>query len=203
MSVTKLTMSGFKPSTFNKYDDFLAGNAAYDPAATWLIQRITATGGETSITFSSIPQTYKHLQIRFNFTTSANGNWILLQSNSDTTTANYPSHALYGTGSSAAAGGWANGGYAGNAIYGWGYGTIANTYPMVGITDILDYTSTSKNKTIKTFTGCNNNSTTLLEVTLSSGLWLSTSSISSLKILFSGAATLNAGSTIALYGFTG
>ena len=31
MAITKLTMSGFKPSTFNKYDDFLAGNAAYIP----------------------------------------------------------------------------------------------------------------------------------------------------------------------------
>ena len=63
MAVTKISNSGIKTGVL-KYDSMLAGNAAYDPAATWLIQRVNGTGSSTAITFSSIPQTYQHLQIR-------------------------------------------------------------------------------------------------------------------------------------------
>ena len=58
---------------FPKSRSLLAGNAAYDPAATFLIQRTTLSSTGT-VTFTSIPQTYKHLQIRFLARHSASGN---------------------------------------------------------------------------------------------------------------------------------
>ncbi len=90
----------------------LAGNAAYDPAGTFLIQRVAGTGSAGTISFTSIPQTYKHLQIRSIARDTYNdGSSILLdlqmQFNGDTGS-NYTKHILTGTGSSATASGSAS-----------------------------------------------------------------------------------------------
>jgi hypothetical protein len=61
------------------------------------------SGGSSDVTFSSIPSTYKHLQIRgiYRYTTALD---ILgMQLNGDTA-ANYSSHKVFGSGSSTGAG---------------------------------------------------------------------------------------------------
>ena len=58
------------------------------------------SGGQSTITFSSIPSTYKHLQIRYaakNSGTSENFVAMKWVYNSDTA-ANYSNHYIYGSG---------------------------------------------------------------------------------------------------------
>ena len=154
--------------------------------------------GASSITFSSIPSTYKHLQIRF-----IGGNTVpdvaYVKFNSDTTSANYATHALTGSGSSATAYGTTNAGGV-NIQVSWGVysnGTIFNA----GIIDIIDYASTSKFKTVKAFSGWDTNGSSGQAIELDSGLWRSTSAINSISINVS--SNWATGSTFALYGIKG
>ena len=159
------------------------------------IATATPTSG-TVVTFSSIPSTFKHLQIRMNVLPSTSGGTLKMEFNSDTTVANYAAHWLNGDGSSVYAYGQASYGSipiiaAGNTII---------THPNVGIIDILDYTNTSKYKTVRSIAGYDNNGSGNVEI--DSGLWLSTSAISSLSITLSPylSRAYSSGTTFALYG---
>lgn len=200
MAVTKLSNSGIKTGVL-KYDSMLAGNAAYDPAATWLIQRQTATGSEASITFSSIPQTYQHLQIRAmtRETRAVTVSSYYVRFNSDTG-ANYVWHSLYGNGTTVTA----TAGTSQTSIeggYDFGSSATANLFG-VSIIDIHDYASTTKNKTVRMIDGRDNNSTNGL-IKLASGLWLSTSAITSITVTPTVSGNFAASTTFALYGFKG
>ena len=70
------------------------------------IATYTATGGETSFTFSSIPQTYKSLQIRWMYRDAGNGTvagTCSLAVNMNGTTDDLPYNQLFGNGTSAVA----------------------------------------------------------------------------------------------------
>ena len=160
------------------------------------------SGGQSSAVFSSIPSTYKHLQIRLcarvtGATTDSN---IVAYFNADTTSGNYPQHVLYGTGSAAAAG------YSpsdANLAIGRtpGASSSANMFGL-GIADILDYTNTNKNKTVRALSGQDQNGSGI--VLLNSGLWLSTTAISTITITAqSGNGNLAQYSSFALYGIKG
>lgn len=164
----------------------------------------TATpSGVTSVTFSSIPSTYKHLQIRGIGRTNggANSSYLITATfNSDSTAANYAYHYLRGNGTNAAAVGTTA---TGNAIIGL-FPSSGSTASAFGATicDILDYANTSKYKTIRGFTGSDTNTASAsFSVNLNSSLWLSTSAVTSLTI--TGEAAFAAGSTFALYGIKG
>lgn len=199
MAVTKFS-SGSSFKNLTKYDDFLAGNAAYDPAATWFIQRITATGGESSISFTSIPQTYTSLQIRgIARDTDAGTGWNYggMRVNNDTGS-NYAQHYLRGNGSAVAAYGGATM-TTGSGILAIGNGATSGIFGT-SIFDFHDYASTSRYKTIRGFVGGDSNGAGL--VYLNSTLWQSTSAITSIQIL-PGATAFAAGTTFALYGMKG
>lgn len=205
MAITKVSNSGFK-SGMTKYDSFLAGNEAYDPAATFLISSVTGNGSATTLTFSSIPQTYKHLQIRGVGKVTALQRSALLgiQFNSDTGT-NYTTHRLIGDGSAAAATGETAKTYISfrDSIAGSQTSTpsMANIVGGV-IIDVHDYASTSKYKTLRGFGGVDGNYASVdFEVNLISGLWLSTSAITSITLYANDAFT--AATKFSLYGFTG
>ncbi len=202
MAVTKLSNSGIKTGVL-KYDSMLAGNAAFDPAATWLIQRVNGTGSSATITFSNIPQTYQHLQIRTlaqSTSTSATSFVRLqIQFNSDTG-ANYVTHYLQGTGGAVSAASITSG--TNIEVSGAAYrNTTATDIYGTSIIDLHDYASTTKNKTLRSLSGGDNNSTNGL-IFLSSGLWLNTNAISSITIT-AGAGNFTTASTFALYGFKG
>lgn len=178
------------------------------PSSFESIATATGTGSAGSITFSSIPSTYVSLQlrclIRDTSTASNSSGAIGLQLNGDTS-ANYPVHYLQGDGSSATA-------YGANAAFGqtqidiqaagarWTSGT---TTCNVAIIDIQDYASTTRNKTVRYFAGVDNNTgTTAGKVAVGSGLWLSTSAVTSLTLL--PYATAFASNTVfSLYGIKG
>ena len=123
----------------NKLWDQVSYEGDFESIATTTI----GTTSTSSITFTSIPQNYTHLQIRGITLTSNNyGSDVKMNFNSDTGN-NYSVHGLYGQGSGATA----------------SYSALSNGYVIVGlqgqtagpspfVTDILDYTNTNKFKTI-------------------------------------------------------
>lgn len=167
------------------------------------IQTVTAAGGESSLSFTSIPGTYKHLQIRWRSRVNSGGTTaesLWMRFNSDTSSV-YNYHALYGTGSVAEA----NGDINLDRIYSLnsnaGSGMASNIFG-VGIMDIHDYSSTTKNKTTRALCGCDANvSNANFRVVLNSNLWRSTSAITSISMF--GSDTFVAGSTFSLYGIKG
>lgn len=162
------------------------------------IATVTATGSETSLTFSGIPSTYKALQIRgiTRQTTNSGGSILYMQANSSSS--NYARHMLYGTGSAAGASGAASQSSIHIASQ-TADGAINSSIFTGVIIDVQDYASSTKNKTVRSFFGTDSNGAFSNWVGLSSGLWADTTAISSLTFTqYSGAFA--AGSTFALYG---
>jgi hypothetical protein len=158
-----------------------------------------SSGASNTVTFSSIPSGYKSLQIRWQYLDSVNSAALVnLRFNGDTGT-NYARHRLMGYNSSVFTSATAGT----TAIYiSSNNSTISTntTFPGVGIVDIIDYSSTTKNKTVRGIYGLDgNNAANYDEITLLSGLWMSTSAINSITI-FTGGTKFNTGSSIALYG---
>lgn len=175
----------------------IAGMLSGGVAATDFESIATAngTGSSGTITFSSIPSTYTHLQIRtFAKTSQVNAySFLYFTLNGDTTTS-YSAHELVGNGSAASAS-------AGTSLASsWmGYCGAANTTSNYGgiVTDILDYANTNKYKTIRSLGGLDSNGAGY--VSLDSGLWMKTNAISSISII-SGAGNFTTASSFALYG---
>ena len=129
------------------------------------------SSGSSSITFSSIPQTYTHLQLRYisrDARTAYNDSPIDLTFNGSSATA-YAKHFLQGDGSSAIAGSETSQTYL--RLEGAGNNTLSSAFGA-GVTDILDYTSTTKNKTVRQLFGVDKNGNGI--VRLVSGLWYAT-----------------------------
>jgi hypothetical protein len=161
------------------------------------IQTVTGTG--SSLSFTSIPSTYKHLQIR-GLTRDGSDSAVVAQFNSDTSTSNYAHHRLYGNGSTVTAEGYPSGTFPfGFAMISLTNGVPASTYATV-IADIADYASTTKNKTVRSFYGQDQNGSG--QVGLTSSLWLNTAAITSILLRpYSG--TFAAGTVFSLYGIKG
>jgi hypothetical protein len=169
---------------------------AYDALATVIVP----SGGAASVTFSGIPTGYKHLEIRGiardNRATSGQ-DLGTIRFNGDSAT-NYARHRLYGNGSGTAS---ADGGATQSSIFGFNAvhaNGISNTFGT-GIMTILDYTDTSKHKTIRCLTGDEQNGSGYLF--FNSGVWLNTSAINSITLLPDSASTgYLQYSSFALYG---
>lgn len=185
---------------FPKYRSMLGGNAAFNPSSFESIATITGNGSSSSFTFSSIPSTYSSIQIRWNGRTLGGGTTpvaLWFQFNGDTT-ANYGYHALYGNGSSAQAGEYQDGNriYADNAL---GDSGMSSGIMGVGVFDVIDYASTTKNKTTRSFHGSDGNAAnTNFRVYLQSNRWRSNSAVTSITV-FAGSA-FTSDSKISLYG---
>lgn len=162
---------------------------AYESIATVTV----GSGGSSTITFSSIPSTYTHLQIRAFTGTSTLNNSGAVYFNNDTTDANYGQHNVQGNGSSALSG------YNGGAwlINFSGNGTNFSS----SIIDILDYTNTNKYKTSRNLNGYDANGSG--GINLVSTLWKNTAAISRIDIKTNSAATFAQYSHFALYGIKG
>jgi hypothetical protein len=152
-----------------------------------------------SVTFTSIPSTYKHLQLRITARATSTGNAtaLFLRFNGVSGTS-YSTHTLYGSSTSIIAEGFTGL----DAFYRMPIpddGLAASGFGSLVI-DVLDYALTTKNKTIRTasgyvISGLNN-------VSLVSGGFSSTSAVSSLS-LTPGAGQLKTGSRFTLYGIKG
>jgi hypothetical protein len=141
-------------------------------------ESITSTtvgaGNATEIIFSSIPQTFTHLQIRGIARNSVTSGNVRIQLNSDSA-ANYSYHQIYADGASA-----------------YSFSGVSASYLEVGnmpsnasifsshIIDILDYTNTNKFKTTRTLHGYDLNGSGLIQYF--SGNWRSTSAITTIRL---------------------
>jgi hypothetical protein len=153
-----------------------------------------------SLTFSSIPSTFKHLQIRGIVACTVTGtevNGLTVSCNGDTTNTNYYRHNLWGTGSTASA--FGSNTYAGLVTNGFAPKT-GNTNMFGGVVcDILDYKDTNKYKTMRALAGVDVNSANG-QIGLSSGVWMNTAAITSITLNITFAGDIAVGSTFALYG---
>ena len=181
------------------------------PRITSSYESITTTtlgSSQQTITFSSIPSTYKHLQIRcFAKGTGSAGEDRFsaeMRFNGDTSS-NYASHVLGGNGSAA----FAASSTSATRIITAGRSWIPDSWSGydymwgVAIMDILDYGSTTKAKTLRTLAGYNSNTTgtTGNNINLTSGLWFKTpEAITSIDIICDQGQSFISGSTFALYG---
>ena len=153
-------------------------------------------GGSPNITFSSIPSTYTHLQIRcLSKTSGASADSYIRLGHSGTNYATSYRHLLYGDGSSAAA----------VAASGEGYilttaGSSGTNIFSVDIVDILDYTNVNKVKTIRNLGGKDFNGSGSVQI--ASALWNYTNAVTSIELKpFSGSFVEY--SSFALYGIKG
>ena len=182
----------------------LIGGAAPEVGDYESIATANGTGSSGVITFTGIPSTYKHLQLRW----IAKGTSVLggyptdttLVINSDSTATNYYTHTLSGNGSNAVAGS-ANNNTNGVAPAIGSYTGLANIY-AAGVMDILDYSNTNKFKTLRHLTGCDTNGADSQRIYLSSMLWKNTNAISSISITTDPTYLTNwtTASSFALYG---
>jgi hypothetical protein len=165
----------------------------YDSIATVTL----SSGTSSSFDFTSIPSTYKHLQIRaVAYASGAGANWYdtFMQFNGDTGS-NYAYHALQGDGTSASADASIN---RSNMIVGY-FGGVNQSAMVI---DILDYANTNKFKTVRALTGLNQNGSNDRGIILASNLWRSTAAITSIK-LFPSSSVATAYTQFALYGIRG
>ena len=152
------------------------------------------SGGSSSITFSSIPATYTHLQIRMLTATSNPSASMTMNFNSDNSSANYRNHNLFGNGSTATSN------TDGNAEYIGMQGSAMTTGPGVQIIDILDYTNTNKYTTSRFLSGYDANGSGY--VFYGSSLWMNTAAINQI-VLSRNTSGFFEYSHFALYGIKG
>lgn len=152
---------------------------------------------DLTITFSSIPSTYKHLQIRATALSNSDSVPVLLRFNSDSNS-NYSQHYLGGQGSVTATGGAASTSAVTLAgIYARG---LNASYPWAFVIDILEYANTNKYKTVRALHGADYNGSG--EVNLTSGNWRNTAAVSTITLSMASSG-FNQYSHFALYGIKG
>jgi len=195
MGVYKLSTAGGLATPRTNYSSFLAGNPAVEFGSYHSIATTTVgSGGSATVTFSSIPSTYTHLQIRAFQKTSSAGD-LNFTLNSDTG-ANYSRHYLYGTGS----GSPSSGGNTAQTLGYVGYNPSA-VYFQASIIDILDYKSTTKTKTIRSLVGADANGSGYILFT-STGWFATPTAITSISFSHGG-GNFSEFSQFALYGIKG
>jgi len=133
-------------------------------------------GGASSISFSSIPSTYKHLQIRMfaKYSGTVGGGYVNF--NSDASSGNYSYHAFGADGSTVST---ASGANANRGLYTSVAGT-STTQGNVMVMDILEYANTSIYKTLRTLYGWDGNGSGYVEFGSSS--WRSTSAVTGITL---------------------
>jgi hypothetical protein len=188
---TRSRVSTYTQSWVGGEPDF----GVFESIATTVLSSSTST-----ITFSSIPSTYKHLQIRYmsRSASATTTDFLSWRFNSDSGS-NYSRHYLFGEGASVTAGGAApdtrmttdgtTGATATSGMFG------------VGIVDILDYADTNKHKTLRALSVDDRNGSGL--VVVNSGNWRSTSAVNTITIITNSTANFVQYSHFALYGIKG
>jgi len=175
----------------------VADLGAFVPIATTTVP----SAGVSTVTFSSIPSTYTHLQLRFISRDNRSGQSVdalNIKANGDSGN-NYANHRLQGDGSAASASGGTTLPY---AIFAQTPASTATANLFgAGVIDILDYSNTSKFKTFRTISGFDANGSGF--VGLYSGLWQSTAAINSLTISSNDGTGVLQYSSFTLYGIKG
>jgi hypothetical protein len=164
---------------------------------------VVGAGGASEITFSGIPATYQHLQLRYfaPSTQSTSTSWSLYVGNGGISTSGYTYHDIYAYG---------------NPVQ--GATTRPNeslielhfipggiSTPVAGIVDILDYANTNKNKSIRALSGhVDTSSGNGSQNWVTGGAWLNNSAITHIRFQYgTGSNTMPQYTRASLYGIKG
>ena len=159
------------------------------PATFEPIASTTLGANTTSVTLSSIPQTFTDLVLVVNFKNTTSVDMFLYFNNVSTSI--YSDTQLYGSGTTIASYRQSNAGAGLLDLGALGFGTEWGTT----IIQIMNYSNTTTNKTYIT-----RSSFSALSVGATVGLWRSTNAINEIKITSSSANAIASGSTFSLYG---
>jgi len=168
---------------------------AYESIATVTV----GSGGSSTISFTSIPSTYKHLQVRVFAQANRAGydfDNLIYTFNNDTSV-NYANYFLQGNGSAASsAGGTDSSAYSGTIA-----ASIGTNIFTPSTIDILDYANTSKYKATRTLAGVDANGSGYINFIYNG--WFSTSAITTITLKLQSGTGFNQYSSFALYGIKG
>lgn len=193
MAVYKLSTAGGAGTARTNYNSFLAGNPKYETGSYFSIATVNVSSNTSYVEFADIPNTYKHLQIRGIARLASGSQYCLVSINGDTTASNYSYHALEGDGTNALS--FASASYRTPFVQA---GSTANNFQPT-IIDILDYTSTNKNKTFRVLFGQEYNGSG--NITLVSGAWYNSSTaINTIRITPNYSSNFAQYTQFALYG---
>lgn len=160
---------------------------------------------QTTVTFSSIPSTYKHLEIRYTMRTAlaSTSTSSLYMTFNGISSSVYSWHELVAQGAAVAS---TNGATQPQMVIGNGVGAPRDSNPAgifgAAITQVLDYADVNKFTTIRTLSGVHIPSSRT-GIGLTSGLYQQTNAVSSISITDSNGAGFVAGSRFSLYGIKG
>jgi hypothetical protein len=161
------------------------------PTPTYDLIASTTLGSNTrTITFTSIPSTYRDLVLVCNVTVVGGSDLICLTFNNNTS--GYNTVTMEGNGSTAASGSQTNESNAKNTVIDYSISDVRSTV----IIQIFDYAQTDKHKSILMKGGSSN-----LRMGASANRWANTAAINRLDVFTdSGTTTYSSGSTFHLYG---
>ena len=204
LSYSTQTVNDDKVTTFTSGSGSISLSPApvttgdYESISTVLVGSV----GASTVTFSNIPQTYKHLQIRFNYSANTTNDNIHLRFNNDTS-ASYSWHETYGS-STESPGNVSSYNYGGTLVTTAKFGYVGTTsagFTGVGTSDILDYTNTNKIKVARHLVGTTTNGSGSYLIQRSVA-WHNTGAITSITI-YSPPGLITEHSHFALYGIRG
>lgn len=153
----------------------------------------TTLGSAGTVTFSSIPQTFRHLHLRFFCKPSTGADYVTLQFNG-VAGSNYQWRRIVGAGSTPSGALT----LATDRVY-VGYADKTTSIWSVGYADIFDYTQTNKFKMVRAQGGFIDNSANPFGG-IFDGSYRQTTAITSLTVSMAAGASFEAGSVVALYG---
>jgi hypothetical protein len=151
----------------------------YKPLAT-----VTLGSAASSVTFSSIPATYRDLIFIYNGTTAIDDG-VGARFNGDTGS-NYSQVRMFGN----SGGAGSDSGTNTRIVQTAGNTSLRTAF----VSQVMDYSATDKHKTVLTRNNITDNNVTAI-----AARWANTAAITSVTILSPG-STISSGSTIALYG---
>lgn len=189
MAVSRLSASSLQGG-LQKFDNLWDQRSAVGSMDA--LGAVTLTSAASTITFSSIPQTYSHLQIRL-FAGGSTAADAYIRFNNDSA-ANYHYHQARANGPTPQA-------YAYTTQNQMAITTNigqSSTLFNIGVCDILEYTNTNKKKVLRSLTGYDLNGSG--EVVLLSGAWNQTSTAVNRIDLIMSTGTFRVYTQVALYG---
>lgn len=154
-----------------------------------LLDSVTLSSSASSVTFSSIDQSYRDLILVAEFAGGNGDFYPRLRFNSDSG-ANYSYVEMRGNGSSANS---YNGGSETGAQLNGAYASISN--PAMYVVEIMDYSATDKHKTLLSRSNRANQMVNAMV-----NRWANTSAISNIQLYSSNGNTMASGATLYLYG---
>jgi hypothetical protein len=173
------------------------------PSAYDSLMSTTITTAVNSLSFTNIPQTYAHLELRLYTRSAAVGTLenVFMRFNGDTGS-NYTASYIegYATSANSSTGGFSNSVMLTAKTV--GAGTAATQAFAPALILIGDYTSTAKAKTARTFSGYESADVNS-SIFFTTQTWTGTAAINSITLYVSGAVNWSVGSVFSLYGIRG